>query len=67
MSSRNTKFRWLNRRKEERQKEATARQRTYSRLSIAERIAQLDVRLGKGMGAVKERAKLAKLLKGKEK
>lgn len=38
---------------------AEARQADYDRLSIPARIAKLDEKLGKNIGAVKERAKLA--------
>lgn len=41
---------------------AEERQSAYERLSISDRIAKLDEKLGKGVGAVKERAKLANLL-----
>jgi len=45
---------------EAKQKEAKERQAEYSKLSVAEKIAKLDKKLGKGAGAVKERAKLLK-------
>lgn len=41
---------------------AEERQAEYDRLSISERIAKLNAKLGVGVGAVKERAKLAYLL-----
>jgi hypothetical protein len=39
--------------------EAVARQEAWAKLSTAEKIASLDRRLGKGVGAVKQRAKLS--------
>ena len=46
--------------KETRQAKAKERQAEYNKLTVAERIAKLDKKLGKGIGAVKERAKLLK-------
>lgn len=45
-----------------RQEEAAERQAAYSKLSAKEKIALLDARLGKGIGAAKQRAKLASAL-----
>lgn len=42
--------------------DAWARQAASKKLSTAEKLARLDVNLGKGVGAKKERAKLAKRL-----
>jgi hypothetical protein len=39
--------------------EAKDRQAAYDALSLDEKIAKLDFKFGKGIGAVKERAKLA--------
>jgi septal ring factor EnvC (AmiA/AmiB activator) len=50
-------------RREQRRTEAQLRQAEYDKLSPAQRIAALDARLGKGKGARKERARLAKLVK----
>ena len=41
-----------------RQNEAEERQVAYSKLSVKEKIAKLDKKFGKGLGAKKERAKL---------
>lgn len=45
---------------ENRQKEATARQAEYSKLTTEQKIEKLDFKLGKGIGAKKERERLAK-------
>jgi len=45
---------------EAKQAEAKERQVDYNKLTIAERIAKLDKKFGKGLGAKKERAKLLK-------
>lgn len=45
--------------------EATERQKAYDALSVQERIDLLDRRLGKGVGATKQRAKLQALLEKK--
>jgi len=39
---------------------AKERQLEYNKLTIADRIAKLDKKLGKGLGAIRERAKLQK-------
>ena len=44
--------------KELKHKEAVERQEAYTALSLADKIALLDRRLGKGQGAKKQRAKL---------
>ena len=54
--------------KETRRKEAQERQEAYDKLSPKEKIAILDKRLGKGLGAKKQRAKLqAQMEANKEK
>jgi len=45
---------------ESRRASAKARQLEYNKLTIAERIARLDKKYGKGLGAVKERTRLIK-------
>lgn len=45
--------------KELRKKEALERQKDYNSLTIAQKVLKLDIKLGGGKGAVKERAKLA--------
>jgi len=45
--------------KEEKREEAMERAAHWQSLSVAERVALLDVRLGPGKGAVRQRAKLA--------
>lgn len=47
--------------KEQKQKEAIERQKDYSTLTVAQKILKLDIKLGGGKGAVKERAKLARI------
>jgi len=42
-----------------RREEASARQASWSLLSAEKQLAELDRRLGKGIGAVKQRARLA--------
>lgn len=49
-------------RKIERQEGAKARAAEYAKLTTQQKIDRLDVAFGKGVGAAKERAKLAKLL-----
>ena len=46
--------------KELRQKEALERQKDYNSLTVAQKVLKLDIKLGGGKGAVKERAKLAR-------
>lgn len=46
----------------ERRIEAVARQEEWANLSPAEQLAELDRRLGKGVGAKKQRARIAKAL-----
>lgn len=48
--------------RETRQKAALVRQEARSKLSPQEQLAVLDGRFGEGVGATKERAKLAKQL-----
>lgn len=50
-----------------RKPEALERQAAYDQLSITDKISLLDVRLGKGLGAVKQRARLALLLEKQNK
>ena len=50
---------------EEKQAEASERQKLYSKLTPQQKIADLDKRLGKGIGAKRQRAKLQTLIKGK--
>lgn len=45
----------------ERREQAKDRQDVYDKLTIQERIKTLDARLGVGVGAARERAKLQKL------
>ncbi len=47
----------------DKREDAEARQAEYDKLTIQEKIARLDKKLGKGLGAKKERAKLNKLIK----
>ena len=47
-------------RKEKRKREAKERQEAYNKLSPQQKIASLDNKLGKGIGATKQRAKLQK-------
>ena len=47
---------------EERRLSAAGRQAFYSGLSVQQKIDRLDLQLGKGSGAVKQRARLAKAL-----
>ena len=46
------------RRRKERQEEASVRTVARSKLSDVQQLAELDIREGKGIGAVKERARL---------
>jgi hypothetical protein len=50
--------------RERRKTEAKTRQEEYDKLTPEERLERLDKRLGKGVGAVKERIKLYKLIHG---
>lgn len=50
-------------RKEIRQKEADERQAEYDKLTPKQKLAKLDQKLGKGVGAKKQREKLAELIK----
>lgn len=43
--------------------EAITRQEEYNKLTTEQKIAKLDEKFGKGLGAKKERAKLLKKLK----
>ena len=47
-----------NDRRDKRRDEAIQRQSLTNQMSVSERIAALDARLGTGVGAVKERARL---------
>jgi len=47
-------------RKEQRIKEANERQEAYDKLTTKQRIQKLDKKLGKNLGAKKQRAKLQK-------
>ena len=49
-------------RHEKRAKEAVERQEAFGKLSPQQRLAILDSRLGAGVGAVRQRAKLAKMI-----
>ena len=46
----------------ERRIEAVARQEEWAKLSPQQQLAELDKRLGKGVGAKKQRAKIAKAI-----
>lgn len=46
-----------------RQEEAIERQKAYDKLTDAQKIDRLDGKLGKGVGAKKQRAKLQKVEK----
>lgn len=46
--------------------EAKERQEAYDKLSIEEKVAKLDAKLGAGAGAVKQRARLAKALEDRK-
>ena len=49
------------RRKKQKRDEAEARNSLTAEMSVKDRIAHLDSKLGKGKGAKKERARLAKM------
>jgi hypothetical protein len=51
-----------NDRKGVRRIEAEGRAEEYAKLTPAQQIALLDARLGKGVGAVKQRARIAKAI-----
>lgn len=53
--------------KQQKQNEAIKRHKEYNSLSVEQKIARLDDRLGIGVGAKKERAKLNKQLLKKDK
>jgi len=44
--------------------EAVIRQEGYDKLTLQQKIAKLDRKLGKGIGAMKERTRLLKLIGG---
>jgi len=46
--------------KKTKQEEALVRQEVYDKLTLHQRLARLDFKLGVGLGAVKERVKLMK-------
>lgn len=48
--------------KETRQKEALARKQEYNTLTTSQKIVLLDMKFGKGIGAVKQRNKLSKVV-----
>jgi hypothetical protein len=52
---------------EERQKDAKTRQEDWTALSFEQQLAILDVRLGKGLGATKQRARIAKQIVERDK
>ena len=45
--------------KKKKREEAEKRQSKYDTLTVAERVTKLDTKLGKGVGATKQRNKLA--------
>lgn len=47
-----------------RREEAKERQAAYDKLSVQTKIQKLDAKLGVGVGAVKQRARLQKMLDG---
>lgn len=51
-------------RREARREEAVERQEHRAALSAAQQLARLDQRLGRGVGAQKERKRLQKLIQG---
>lgn len=48
--------------KTDKKEEAIIRQKEYNKLTIEQKIAKLDTKFGKDLGAKKERIKLAKKL-----
>lgn len=52
-----------NDRKYLRRKEAVMRQETWTELTHSQKLTELDNRLGKGIGAKKQRARIAKAIK----
>ena len=53
-------------RREQRREDAVARQQVHDKLSAQQRLDLIDVRLGKGVGATRERARLALILQPAE-
>ena len=51
--------------KELKRKEAEDRQEEYDKLTPTQKLKRLDEKLGKGVGAAKERERLKKLIQGK--
>lgn len=52
--------------KDDKREEAIIRQKEYNKLTIKQKIAKLDEKFGKDIGAKKERAKLLKKLNDKK-
>jgi hypothetical protein len=52
--------------REQRREDAIARQQVYDKLSAQQRLDLIDTRLGKGIGATRERARLAIILQPAE-
>lgn len=52
--------------KSDRREEAIIRQKSHNELTIGQKIAKLDDKFGKGLGAKKERAKLKKKLEKRQ-
>lgn len=55
----------MRRRRQERQQDAKRQQPAHDELSPSKKLAKLDRRFGPGLGAQKERAKLAKAMEPK--
>ena len=53
-------------RREQCREDAVARQQAYDKLSAQQRLDLIDARLGKGIGATRERARLALILQPTE-